>query len=179
FTGRKGWLVGIAGNLALGLAYVGLTRYDPHRAGDLKIANIGVAVTLYVLADVITTNQLGSDSERVVTSLERGDTIPRILKPVCGPVRRGGDGCFVRRCRTACTSCCCRSSTSRNTSCITTARSGHLFPTTSPIRSGTWRSLSCTGWLAWASRRSTRGAGAPSCWPTWPAAVTGQSALQP
>ena len=46
FTGRKGWLVGIAGNLAMGLAYVGLTRYDPHRAGDLKIANIGVAVTL-------------------------------------------------------------------------------------------------------------------------------------
>ena len=46
FTGRKGWLVGMAGNVAMGLAYVGLTRYDPHRAGDLKIANIGVAVTL-------------------------------------------------------------------------------------------------------------------------------------
>jgi hypothetical protein len=79
FSGRKGWLLGIAANLAMGLAYMGLTRYDPHKAGDLKVANLGVAVTLYVLADVVTTNQLGSDGERVIASLQRGDSVPRIL----------------------------------------------------------------------------------------------------
>lgn len=78
-SGRKGWLFGIGLNLAVGLAYMGYTRYDPHRAGDLKIANIGVAVTLYVLADTVTTNQIGSDSDRVVASLQRGDSVTRIL----------------------------------------------------------------------------------------------------
>jgi hypothetical protein len=50
-----------------------------HRPGDIKIGNIGVAVVLYFLADVVNTNQLGSDRDRVLASLEDGDTVGRIL----------------------------------------------------------------------------------------------------
>lgn len=79
FTGRKGWLVGMLFNLAVALVVTGYQRYDPHVSGDIKIANIGVAVVIYVLAGTLATNQLGADAERVVNSLERGDALRRIL----------------------------------------------------------------------------------------------------
>jgi hypothetical protein len=79
FSARKGWLIGIAGNLVIAAAYIGFTRYDPHRSGDLRITNIAVAVVVWTLADVVNTNQLGSDADRVVASLEAGDSVPRIL----------------------------------------------------------------------------------------------------
>jgi hypothetical protein len=77
--GRKGWLFGLAFNLVTALVFVGFQRYDPHRSGDLRIANIGIAVVLYFLADVVNTNQLGSDRDRVLASLGDGDTVRRIL----------------------------------------------------------------------------------------------------
>ncbi|HWC39862.1 MAG TPA: hypothetical protein VG476_15100, partial [Acidimicrobiales bacterium] len=79
FSARKGWLIGILGNLALAIGYVGYNHYDPHHVDDLRIANIGAAVVVWVLSSVLSTNQLGSDSDRVRTSLERGDSVPRIL----------------------------------------------------------------------------------------------------
>jgi hypothetical protein len=78
-SGRRGWLVGMGINLILALIYVGSTRFAPNVRGDLRIANIGLVVVWWVLANVINTNQLGSDSERVVASLEDGDSLSRIL----------------------------------------------------------------------------------------------------
>jgi hypothetical protein len=78
-SSRKGWLFGILGNLAIGLIYVGFTHYDPHRSGDIRIANVGVIVVVWTLSDVVNTNQLGSDGDRVVASLEDRDSVARIL----------------------------------------------------------------------------------------------------
>jgi hypothetical protein len=78
-SGRKGWLLGLALNLAVALVVVGYERYDPHVRGDIKIANIGVAVVIFVLAGTLATNQLGANADRVINSLERGDRVSRIL----------------------------------------------------------------------------------------------------
>jgi hypothetical protein len=79
FSGRKGWLLSMVANLLLALVVVGYQSYDPHASGDIKIAHVGIAVVLYVLADTVNTNQLGADSDRVQSSLERGDSVRRIL----------------------------------------------------------------------------------------------------
>src|SRR5205814_5547280 len=65
----------------------GYSDYDPHVAGDFKIAYVGIAVVLYVLADTITTNQLGADGDRVLASVEGDDSVRRIL---FGPARMVG-----------------------------------------------------------------------------------------
>lgn len=78
-TSRKGWLIGLAGNVVVAAAVVGYTHFDPNRPGDLRIANVGTAVVVWVLSNTLNTNQLGADSDRVVASLERGDSVPRIL----------------------------------------------------------------------------------------------------
>jgi hypothetical protein len=79
WAGRKGWLLGLFGNLVLAIGYLLITDYDPHVSGDIKVANVGLAVVLWCLADPINTNQLGNDSERVVNSLKAGDSVARIL----------------------------------------------------------------------------------------------------
>jgi hypothetical protein len=79
WSGRKGWLLGMLGNLAFAIGYLLITDYDPHVSGDIKVANVGLAVVLWCLADPINTNQLGNDSERVVNSLTAGDSVGRIL----------------------------------------------------------------------------------------------------
>jgi hypothetical protein len=79
FGGRKGWLLGMAFNLVVAMVVVGYQDYDPHVSGDIKIANIGIAVVVYVLAGTLATNQLGADADRVINSLERGDRVSRIL----------------------------------------------------------------------------------------------------
>lgn len=79
FSGRKGWLVGVVLNLALGAVYVGVSHYRPGHHDDFRIAGVGTGLALWVLADSINTNQLGSDAERVVRSLDRGDRVLRIL----------------------------------------------------------------------------------------------------
>jgi hypothetical protein len=77
--GRKGWLLGLAANLALAVVVVGYEHHAPHVSGDIKIAHIGVAVVIYVLAGTLATNQLGSDADRVINSLERRNRVSRIL----------------------------------------------------------------------------------------------------
>jgi hypothetical protein len=79
FSGRKGWLFSMLANLLVALTVVGYQHYDPHVSGDIKIAHIGVAVVIYVLAGTLATNQLGADAERVVNSVERGGRVSRIL----------------------------------------------------------------------------------------------------
>jgi len=79
WAGRKGWLVGMLGNLVFAIGYLLVTDYDPHMSDDIRVANVGLAVVLWCLADPINTNQLGSDSERVVNSLRAGDSVSRIL----------------------------------------------------------------------------------------------------
>ena len=64
FSGRKGWLLGMAFNLVVALVVIGYQRYDPHVSGDIKIANIGIAVVVYVRASTLATNQLGADADR-------------------------------------------------------------------------------------------------------------------
>lgn len=78
-SSRKGWLIGLALNFLVAVVYVGYTHYDPNRPGDLRIANVGTAVAIWVLSNTINTNQLGADSDRVGTSLQRGDSVKRIL----------------------------------------------------------------------------------------------------
>lgn len=79
WSGRKWWLLGMLGNLVFAIGYLVVTDYDPRVAGDIKVANVGLAVVLWCLADPINTNQLGNDSERVVNSLKAGDRVERIL----------------------------------------------------------------------------------------------------
>jgi hypothetical protein len=78
-SGRKGWLLGIAGNLALAYAYLAVTQPNPQRLGDIAAANVGLAVVVWCLSDVVNTNQLGSDGDRVAASLEVRDSVARIL----------------------------------------------------------------------------------------------------
>ena len=78
-TGDRSWLLGIAVNLALALGYLAFTRYHPDQAGPLRLGNVGVAVVVWVLADVITTNQLGADADRVLGQLSRGHRVAGVL----------------------------------------------------------------------------------------------------
>jgi hypothetical protein len=79
FSGRKGWLIGIGFNLVIAGIYVGYTHYDPHVRDNVKVAGIATGVAVWVLADVVNTNQLGSDADRVRASLQRRDRVSRIL----------------------------------------------------------------------------------------------------
>jgi hypothetical protein len=72
FHERRGWLVGIAVNLLVAGIWVGYTHYRPHTHDDFRIAGIATGVATFVLADVINTNQLGSDADRVAHNLEGG-----------------------------------------------------------------------------------------------------------
>jgi hypothetical protein len=78
-TSRKGWLIGLTLNFVVAVIYVGYTHYDPHRPGDIRIANVGTAVAIWILSNTLNTNQLGADSDRALASLQRGDSVPRIL----------------------------------------------------------------------------------------------------
>lgn len=76
---RKGWLVGFGLNLMVALAYVGYTHYQPGRPDDLRVAGIATGVAVWILADVINTNQLGDDADRVAASLGEGRGLVRQL----------------------------------------------------------------------------------------------------
>ncbi|HXA31675.1 MAG TPA: hypothetical protein VNV87_05420 [Acidimicrobiales bacterium] len=79
FTGRKGWLVGVIANLAIASVFAVFQNYDPHAVDDIRVNGLTVAIITFTLAGVISTNQLGSDADRVRNSLERGDSVFRIL----------------------------------------------------------------------------------------------------
>jgi hypothetical protein len=79
FAGRKGWLIGLGVNVATAAAYVGYSAYDPNKPDDIRIANVGVLLAAWILTNVLSTNQLGSDKDRVGASLDDGDSVARIL----------------------------------------------------------------------------------------------------
>jgi hypothetical protein len=78
FRRPYGWLLGIAVNLLLSLAYLVV---EPLRGGthrDWAIL-VGTYFAVFVLADVTTTNLLGVDTERTRLRLLRGLPLSRIL----------------------------------------------------------------------------------------------------
>jgi hypothetical protein len=74
-TGRKGWLVGLGLNLAVAIVYVGYRHFHPHSHDEVRIAGIATGTVAWVLADVINTNQLGSDADQVSRSLDDGNGV--------------------------------------------------------------------------------------------------------
>lgn len=78
-SGRKGWLAGMAINLAFAVVAVRWSDFNPQKTGEIENAILGISVVLYVLAGTVNTNQLGADGERVVAALEGGDSARRLL----------------------------------------------------------------------------------------------------
>ncbi len=79
FAERKGWLVGVGFNLVIAAIYVGYTHYQPRLRDSVRVTGIATGVAAWVLADVINTNQLGDDADRVAASLEDGHGVMREL----------------------------------------------------------------------------------------------------
>lgn len=70
---------GMALNLVAALVYLGVTRYHPDRPDWFRSVNVGVAVVVWVLADVANTNQLGRDADRVAGRLAAGHRLVPVL----------------------------------------------------------------------------------------------------
>src|SRR5947199_9342744 len=49
FRGRKGWLIGIAGNLVIAYVYFALPEPGPRSVRDSRAADVGLAVLLWAL----------------------------------------------------------------------------------------------------------------------------------
>ncbi len=79
FGRRRTRLVGLTANLVLALAYVGWSHWHPNRPDAFAAAHLGVLVVVWIMADVVNTNQLGADGEEVVGRLARGHGVARIL----------------------------------------------------------------------------------------------------
>ncbi|MCD2192209.1 hypothetical protein LQ327_02215 [Actinomycetospora endophytica] len=79
FGRRRTRLLGVIGNLVLALGYVGWSHWHPNRPEAFAAAHIGVAVVVWIMADVVNTNQLGADGEEVAELLSSGHGIARIL----------------------------------------------------------------------------------------------------
>jgi hypothetical protein len=79
FHERRGWLIGIGINLVLAAGWVGYTHYHPHSHDSFRIAGVATGVATFVLADVINTNQLGADADRVARNLEDGRSVTHEL----------------------------------------------------------------------------------------------------
>ncbi len=74
--GRKIWLVGIAFNLVIALAW---TWYTDYRVDGIVRANAVAGIVGFVLSDPINTNQLGPEADRVVQFLRADVSLTRIL----------------------------------------------------------------------------------------------------
>jgi hypothetical protein len=79
FGHRRARLAGVLLNLVLALAYVGWSHWHPNRPEAFAAAHLGVAVVVWMMADVVNTNQLGADGEEVADQLARGRGAARIL----------------------------------------------------------------------------------------------------
>ena len=78
FKRPYGWLLGIAVNLMLSLAYL---LVEPIREGTHRdwAVLVGTYFAVFILADVTTTNVLGVDADRTRLRLLRGVALTRIL----------------------------------------------------------------------------------------------------
>lgn len=79
FGRRRTRLAGVILNLVLALAYVAWSHWHPNRPEMFAAAHLGVAVVVWIMADVVNTNQLGADGEEVADLLARGRGAARIL----------------------------------------------------------------------------------------------------
>jgi hypothetical protein len=78
FTPPRSWLSGVAANLVLALAWLLVQPLHLPRHHDWVIL-IGTYFSSFILADVTTTNLLGSDHIRVRTALHNGVRLWRVL----------------------------------------------------------------------------------------------------
>ena len=79
FGRRRTRLLGLVANLVLALAYVGWSHWHPNRPQAFAVAHLGVAVVVWIMADVVNTNQLGADGPEVAAQLAGGRGVARIL----------------------------------------------------------------------------------------------------
>ena len=78
FTPPRTWLMGVAANLFLAVAWLAVQPLTPGRHHDWVIL-VGTYFSSFVLADVTTTNLLGADHYRVQEALSDGVPFWRIL----------------------------------------------------------------------------------------------------
>lgn len=76
--GRPGWMAGIGVNVVLAACYLTYHRSTADLP-DRGLVYAGAAIAAWVLADTLTTNQLGPEGERVATALSAGVGIGRLL----------------------------------------------------------------------------------------------------
>ncbi len=78
FTKRRSLLLGMVLNAVLATGYIAFT----HQRGRFQpstVPFVAAGFVIWILADVLTTNQLGVDADRVLASLAGGTRIRRIL----------------------------------------------------------------------------------------------------
>ena len=78
FTPPRTWLSGVLVNLVLSLAYLVVVPLTGHHRGAWVVL-VGTYFANFILADVTTTNIVGSDPVRIPDRLARGESIRRLL----------------------------------------------------------------------------------------------------
>jgi hypothetical protein len=76
---RRSRLVGLLVNLVLAVGWIGWSQWHPSRPEVFAAAHVGVLVVVWMMADVVNTNQLGADGDEVHALLEGGHGVARIL----------------------------------------------------------------------------------------------------
>ncbi|WP_433800038.1 hypothetical protein [Actinomycetospora sp. CA-084318] len=76
---RRSRLVGLLANLVLAVGWVAWSQWHPSRPEVFAAAHVGVLVVVWMMADVVNTNQLGADGDEVHALLDAGHGVARIL----------------------------------------------------------------------------------------------------
>jgi hypothetical protein len=79
FGRRRTRLVGLAANLLLAVGWIAWSQWHPSRPEVFAAAHVGVLVVVWMMADVVNTNQLGADGDEVHALLDAGHGVARIL----------------------------------------------------------------------------------------------------
>jgi hypothetical protein len=79
FTPPRTWLLGVLANLFLAAGWLAVQPLTPHGRHHDWVILVGTYFASFVLADVTTTNLLGTDHYRVVQSLADGVPLWRVL----------------------------------------------------------------------------------------------------
>jgi hypothetical protein len=79
FTPPRTWLLGVLANLVLAVCWLAVQPLTPHGRHHDWVVLIGTYFASFILADVTTTNMLGADHIRVLTSLSEGVPLWRIM----------------------------------------------------------------------------------------------------
>lgn len=76
---RRARLAGLLVNLLLAVGWIAWSQWHPSRPEAFAAAHVGVLVVVWMMADVVNTNQLGADGDEVHALLESGRGVARIL----------------------------------------------------------------------------------------------------